>query len=84
MSVEFLDDHCMLESQKLMASDPEGHVVFAFDFVYLPIGFWVCSDTLLPPGGVWKPLLSKHETRRLPFSLAVSKGKVVSFGLECR
>jgi hypothetical protein len=40
MSVEFLDGHCILENQKLKVSSPKGHIVSAFDFVYLLEDSW--------------------------------------------
>jgi hypothetical protein len=47
MLVEFLDDHCMLENNKLKTKNSEEHVVSAFDFVYLPIDFRYAYITCL-------------------------------------
>lgn len=39
MLVEFLDDHCMVENQKVKTEKSEEQIVSAFDFVYLPMDF---------------------------------------------
>ncbi|XP_059437590.1 protein terminal ear1 homolog [Corylus avellana] len=67
MLVEFLDDHCMLENQKLNTKNSEEHVVSAFDFVYLPIDFRTgCNKgyafvNFTDPRAVWKFYLAAHK-----------------------
>ena len=54
MLLQFLDEHCMKENQKLglensEEADQEERIVSAFDFLYLPIDFEYVTYNLRTP-----------------------------------
>lgn len=54
MLLQFLDEHCMKENQKLglensEEADEEDRIVSAFDFLYLPIDFEYVTFKLRTP-----------------------------------